>query len=205
MNQGKYIVIEGLEGCGKGTQVARLVEYLSPRIISVREPGSTPVAEAIRTILKSPGIAKTPRTNLYLFVAARVDLADSIIRPALQSGRTVVGDRNWLSSLAYQGSEAVEIEEIVKLNQLALGDLYVPDLMILIDADPLRCIERLRQRSGDEADRFDYFGVEAFDKLQAARQAYLREVKRFANHVIVDGNLTVEEVWQLIKQAVDAR
>src|SRR5689334_2159198 len=103
--RGKLFVVEGVEGAGKSVQAKLLAERLRElgrSVVEVREPGSTPIAQELRRILLDVNIGRTAVTNVLLFTAARVELWEDVIKPALDAGNDVVSDRNWLSSAAYQ-------------------------------------------------------------------------------------------------------
>jgi dTMP kinase len=200
MLHGKYIVIEGLDGSGKTTQHKKLLEYLGETARGVREPGGTPMGEAIRTIVKDASLPRLPRTNVYLFSAARVELIDEVIRPAITAGQHVVADRNWLSTVAIQSSEGVEnIDEIYQLCKLATGEFFVPDLLIFIDTDVSSCRQRLTERGNTKADYFDELGENYFTRV---REAYLKHVKELPHYTIVDGNTTPGNVHAAIRNAL---
>lgn len=197
--RGKYIVIEGLDGSGKTTQYQKLLDYLGNTALGVREPGGTPMAEDIRTSLKNPDIPRSPRTNVFLFSAARADLSDTVIRPALAAGQHVLSDRNWLSTLAMQTAEGADVSEITTLSKIACGDLLTPDLTLLIDLDPKICSSRLHARGGAEADFFDKKGITFFTRV---REAYLKEVGQLSNAHIIDGSPPPDRVWESIEKVV---
>lgn len=190
MKRGKYIVIEGLDGSGKSTQHQRLLEYLGNKAIGVREPGGTAMAEAIRTLVKDAALPRAPRTNSYLFAAARAELADTIIQPALAKGRHVIADRNWLSTIAYQGAEGVETTEIHQVNKLAMKELFYPDIVIFLDTSVAACQTRLASR-GDPSDYFEQRD-EAF--FQRVRHHYLAQLRTLPLACTIDGNQSPDEV-----------
>src|ERR1700709_179143 len=99
-----FISLEGVDGSGKSTQARLLVEALGEGTVAIREPGGTDAAERIRDLLADPPVPLEPRAELMLFCAARADLTERVIRPALEAGRTVVSDRFSDSSVAYQGA-----------------------------------------------------------------------------------------------------
>lgn len=200
-SRGRYIVIEGIDGSGKTTQFNRLLSHLDGAI-SVREPGGTPMGEHIRTILKDREIPRSGQTNAFLFAAARADLVDTAIRPAITSGSNVVADRNWLSTYAYQNAEGVDAEHIKQLNQIATSEFFEPDLVLLLDIDPAISQQRLEQRGGVEADFFDSKGHDYFVRV---REAYLSGVKQLKNGVVIDATGTPEEVWQRIQRILKER
>jgi dTMP kinase len=157
---GKFITFEGGEGAGKTTQAKALVERLRAagvKRLLAREPGGTPVGEQIRAIVKGD-IERSPRTELLLFEAARAELVDTVIRPALLAGTYVVADRFSDSTIAYQGfGRGLDIEEIRLANRIATGGL-IPDLTILLDIDPAAGLAR---SSGRDADGHDGTQFEA--------------------------------------------
>jgi dTMP kinase len=136
-----YIVLEGIVGSGKTTQVRKLVEYFrqSEKIVTqVREPGSSPIAEDIRHLAQAKSWADEtmhPLTNAYLYAAARAQTLETIVRPALGRGDIVISDRSWLSSCAIQGeAQGLGIERILEIN-LPIVSGILPDLIIYLDAD----------------------------------------------------------------------
>jgi len=168
------IVVEGPEGAGKSTLVRALADRLQAEgrpVITVREPGGTPVAEAAREVaLKFPH-DMAPAAELFLFLAARADLVHRIIRPALEAGDVVVADRFDLSTLAYQVAGAgLPYQEVAQAIRLATGGL-VPDVTLVLDI-PVE-VGRERQRAAHKVqDRFERQD-DAFHRrvLEAYRQA----------------------------------
>src|SRR5260370_24081163 len=143
-----FLVVEGMDGAGKSTQIDRLARWLTEagsRPVVTREPGATAIGERIREILLDPANdAMDPRTEALLYAADRAQHAAEVIRPALAAGRVVISDRYVDSSLAYQGlARGLGIERILDLNMWGTGDL-LPDLVILLDVAP----ELARARSG---------------------------------------------------------
>ncbi|MGD8373971.1 MAG: dTMP kinase [Candidatus Woesebacteria bacterium] len=192
----KYIVIEGLDGTGKTTQFNNTLDFLGANTLGVREPGGTLMAEQIRTLLKSKDLPRSAHTNMFLFSAARTDLIDSVIRPAIKDDKRVVSDRCWLSTVAYQAAEGADVNHIVNLSKIATGELFEPDLLILIDLDPEVCRQRLDGRGGSEADFFDSKGLDYFKRV---RHEYLNQAKQLKNAHIVDGKPSQDNVWKQIK------
>jgi dTMP kinase len=161
MARGRLIVFEGAEGAGKTTQIRLLAERLAPaRIacVAVREPGGTPVGDAIREILLDPEQQISPATEALLFMASRAELITREIKPALASGKIVLLDRFFLSTYAYQVvGRGLPKEDIRAANRLATGGL-VPELTVLLDVPPREGFERAdargkrdrMERSGDD-------------------------------------------------------
>lgn len=152
-----FIVVEGPEGAGKSTLVRWLGTKLvgqGHRVVAVREPGGTPVAEAARELaLRTPG-ELSPQAELFLILAARADLVDKVIRPALAVGATVLADRFGLSTMAYQvAGRGLPRREVATALRLATGGLE-PDLTLVLDV-PV-ALGRARQRdAGKRQDRFE--------------------------------------------------
>jgi dTMP kinase len=175
---GLFVTFEGIDRSGKTTQARLLCEALGPDALGVREPGGTDAGERIREILKDPAVELSPRTEALLFAAARAELVEQVIRPALEEGRTVVSDRFLDSSLAYQGgARGLGVEEVGRINRFALGGLR-PDLTLLLEIDPAAAADR-----AGESDRFENEGaelqrrvLEAYEELIAAEPARWRRI-----------------------------
>ena len=195
--KGNYIVIEGLDGCGKTTQYQRLLDHLGPSTVGVREPGGTPMAEAIRELLKEKDLPRSAHANLFLLSAARSDLIDKVIRPSIQRGLTVVSDRNWLSTAAYQRAEGASLEDIESISRLATNEFFAPDTVLLIDTDPATCAQRLQNRGNIQA---DYFDTKTEVYFKRVRQAYLDMAQRLPYITIIDGSPPPDKVWQQIQK-----
>jgi dTMP kinase len=176
--RGLFVTFEGIDRSGKTTQARLLCEALGPDALGVREPGGTEAGERIREILKDPAVELSPRTEALLFAAARAELVEQVIRPALEEGRTVVSDRFLDSSLAYQGgARGLGVEEVGRINRFALGGVR-PDLTLLLDIDPAAAANR-----AGESDRFEDEGaelqrrvLEAYEELIAAEPARWRRI-----------------------------
>jgi dTMP kinase len=158
---GLFVTIEGIDRSGKSTQAARLAEALGDDALLVREPGGTPAGERVRELLKDPAVEIDPRTEALLFAAARAQLVEGVIRPALDDGRVVVSDRFLDSSLAYQGhARGLGEQEVRRINEWATAGL-VPDLTVLLRIDPAVAAER----AGVDVDRFEAEGLELQRKV----------------------------------------
>lgn len=187
-DQGYFISLEGIDRSGKSTQAALLVKALGARAQLVREPGGTALSERVRQMLKDPTIPMTAHAEALLFAAARADLVEKVIRPALEEGRIVIADRYLDSSLAYQGvARALGSADIEAINEWATGGL-LPDLTLLIEIDPQRAIAR-----GVEAD--DRFEDEGLSFQLAIAAAYDELADRFAERITrVNGDREPAEV-----------
>jgi dTMP kinase len=204
---GKFITFEGGEGCGKSTQVRRLkseLEKLGIRVLLTREPGGTALAEKIRTLLKDE--SEDPpcdRAELLLFLAARAQLTEKVIAPALASGVWVISDRFSDSTVAYQGyGRGLPLPLIRTANDFACGEIR-PDMTVLLDVDPATAEARMRRREEDtatSADRIELAGDDFHRRLREGFDEIARSepdrVKR------VDAGGTPEEVqeriWKLL-------
>ncbi len=167
--RGRLISVEGLDGTGKSTVCDSLRARLAAAGIDVvlhREPGGTPLGERIRGLLKDPEAHFGARAELLLFAAARAELVDSVIEPALRAGRWVLLDRFTDSTLAYQGAGRGLGEELTAgANQLATGGL-TPDRTLLLQLPPELRAERLGGR-GEVADRLELAGAAMFERAGA--------------------------------------
>ena len=162
--RGLFVTFEGIDRSGKTTQAALLVEALGEDALGVREPGGTPAGERLRDVLKDPSLALSPQSEALLFAAARAELVEQVIRPALAEGRVVISDRYLDSSLAYQGAaRGLGVDEVARINAFATGGLE-PDLTFLLDLDVSAAAAR-----GGESDRFEQEGAEL---QRAVGQAY---------------------------------
>lgn len=188
-----YIAFEGVEGSGKSTvihAVAERLEALGRAVVVVREPGGTPVAEAIRAVVLGDQ-DMSDWTEALLFAAQRSDLAERVIRPALNRGAVVLGDRSVYSSLAYQGVvRGLGLERVRVVNEAGLGGTW-PDQVVLLDLDPEHGLERQSDpdRIGGTGLTFHEAVARAYSDLAAA------EPDRF---LVVDGSGTIEEIANLI-------
>lgn len=193
-----FISLEGVDGSGKSTQARLLAEALGPETVAIREPGGTDAAERIRELLADAALPLEPLAELLLFLAARADLTERVIIPALDGGRDVVADRFSDSSVAYQGSaRGLGVGEVISLCDQATEGLW-PDLTLLLKIDPEVSLVR--------ADGEDRFEAEGLDLQRAVAVAY-EEIARIASDrfVVIDAEGSVEEIHRRVLEAVDAR
>jgi dTMP kinase len=198
---GRFIVVEGLEGAGKTSAIHTIQQWLNEHqipFISTREPGGTPLAEQIRTLVKQVQDEKVaPETELLLMYASRVQLVKTVIQPALQQGIWVVGDRHDLSSRAYQGGGRQLDESLINsIRQVVLGDL-TPDLTLYLDIDPAIGLQRAQARG--ELDRIEQEQLAFF---QRTRAKYLQIAATEPNIVTIDASQSMEQVQQQILNAL---
>lgn len=202
MPSGCFIVLEGPEGAGKTTLAAALVARMRRdglEVVSIREPGGTPVAEALRGELLDRDREWTPEAELLYMVTARADLVTHVIRPALAAGKVVLSDRYDLSTMAYQGAgRGLPMDQVRWVNGAATGGL-VPDLTLVLDLDP--AVGRARQAAaGKGADRLERESVAFHDRVAAA---YLAATGPGVHHLNAGASpLTVlESAWRLLSAA----
>jgi dTMP kinase len=168
--RGLFVTFEGIDRSGKTTQARLLCEALGADALGVREPGGTPAGERVRDLLKDAAVPLGSEAEALLFAAARAELVEKVIGPALEGGRVVVSDRFLDSSLAYQGgARGLGIEEVEAANRLATGGL-VPDLTFLLELDTATAAQRAgeRDRFEDEGAELQQAVLEAYERLVAA-------------------------------------
>ena len=195
-SRGIFISFEGIDGCGKSTQVKLLVEYLNQsgnETTMVREPGGTKISEEIRDILLNRHLDNIcDRTEALLMTGSRSQLTNEIILPYLKKGLNVVADRYYDSTLAYQGGgRELDLEWLIKLNHFATYNLD-PNITFFIDIDP----KEAQKRKNQEEDRIERAGID----LQArVRNAYIELAQRFKErYVSIDGNASVNTIHEKI-------
>ena len=198
-----FITLEGPEGSGKTSQLPALAHYLRDagyEVVVTREPGGTAVGDQIREVLMSlKNVAIVPRTEILLFLAARAQHVDSLIRPALEAGKLVLCDRFSDSTLAYQGyGHKTDLETLRSLLNFSTGGL-IPDLTLLLDLPVEIGFERKRDNSA-EWNRLDAYN-QAFH--QRVRQGYLdlatAEPERW---IIIDATKSKNEVQLAMRAAI---
>ncbi|AJP44247.1 MAG TPA: dTMP kinase [Alteromonas australica] len=199
MKHGKFIVVEGLEGAGKSSVIGLVKNTLIDAGISVeltREPGGTPMAEAIRECVKhdwEESVAE--ETELLLMYAARVQLLKNRILPALERGCWVVGDRHDLSSQAYQGGgRGVDASTMQAISEIALGG-FKPDLTLYLDVEPATGLARARGRG--ELDRIEQAGLAFFERTRAR---YLSLAENDNSIVVVNAMNDMPEVHRDVQR-----
>lgn len=202
MQRGKFLTIEGTEGVGKSTNLAFVADWLRGRgieVIVTREPGGTPLAEEIRSLLLSKREEPFDETaELLLVFAARAQHLAQVIKPALARGAWVLSDRFTDATFAYQGGgRGLSKATIEQLEQLVQGDLR-PDLTLILDIDVELGLNRARQRG--ELDRFESEAVVFFERVRAAyRQRAESAPNRYA---VVDAGKALDEVQIEIDQVL---
>ena len=172
---GRFLVLEGIDGCGKTTQLRALADWLpgsglmppAAALVCTREPGGTPLGRALRQLLLQPpeGAAPVPRSELLLYAADRAQHVDTLVRPALAAGHWVLSDRFSGSTAAYQGSgRGFDPALIATLEQIATAGLR-PDLCIWLDLPPALAINR-RRALGNPDDRIEAEGLAFLERVR---------------------------------------
>ena len=205
MTRGKFITLEGPEGAGKSTQAAMLISKLEARGLEVlysREPGGTPMGEAVRGILQynTAGEAPCPESEVLLFEASRAQLVRHVLLPALDRGTWVVCDRYADSTTAYQGfGRGFPVETIEQLNTFAIG-AAIPDMTLLLDVNVTLGLQRCEDRKRGGAAKYDRIESEALDFHERVRQGYLTLARRNpSRYRVIDAmrppDLVASDLW----------
>lgn len=197
--RGLFVVLDGVDGCGKSTQAQRLVKALTARgraVLHVREPGSTALGEALRALLLQGSEEFDATTEVLLFAAARRHLLVHVIEPALQAGKDVVCERFHASTYAYQGAAGGfgDVRALGFLREFA--DVNAPDLEVVLDVDPVRAA----QRRGADRDRIERRGAAYQARVAAAYRDYVLHVR---NARLVDANAGLDDVAARVLAEVD--
>lgn len=200
MKKGLFITLEGADGCGKTTQLNLLKEYLTSRgyeIVVTREPGGKGLGEKLREILLNYDGEVSDRCEAFLYLADRAQNIDTIIKPAINSGKIVLCDRHTDSSVAYQGyGREQNIDNINMLNELAVNGVH-PDLTIVFDIDT----ETSMARVGAEKDRLESAGIEFHKRV---RNGYLEIAKKNSQRIkVVDASQTIEDVQRDVIKIIE--
>ena len=204
------IVLEGPEAVGKSTQLRRLVEWLRGAgldVLSLREPGGTPVGDELRRIVLDPAASLAPRTEALLFMASRAELVDRVIRPALGENKVVVLDRFFLSTYAYQiFGRGLSPTDVRAANRFATGGL-VPDLTLLLRMPLAESLKRLgRRRAGQ--DRIEQASRDFHERVAGAFEVFATNDWQGANPeggriVAIDAMGSEEEVFARLRSVVE--
>lgn len=202
MKQGRFVSFEGIEGCGKTTQISILSEYLKKRSIAhtiTREPGGTAVGDGIRKIvLNSETIHLTAASELLLFYASRSQNIAEKIKPALDRGEMVICDRFYHASMAYQGyGRGIPIDFIERLTDLVC-DRFRPEITILLDIEPAMGLHRARLRNHQQVADEGRFEAEDLEFYSKIRDGYLELAARDPAIRIIEADRPVDIVHREI-------
>jgi dTMP kinase len=204
MPEGKYIVIEGHDGTGKTTQASLLQQYLETlgkNVVHLKEPGGSPVAEAIRSVILDGHLERTPMTNILLFTANRHELWHAKIKPALQAETWVVATRNYWSTLTYQGyGEGMNTSIITAITSTFTDVRYMnPDYGVILTLEGDEAKERIAQRGE----------LEAPDTFESKDSKFQQRVSRGYHSLAADYNIetinaskSIEDVHNEIRQRI---
>ncbi len=195
----KFITFEGIEGSGKSTQVKKLHAFFLEKNIDAiltREPGGTFAGEKIREILIDEKIEKLEaKTELFLNFAARLEHVEKLIKPSLAQGKTVISDRFFDSTFAYQGNAFGLDETLIEdVKKMAISD-FAPDITFLIDVPVEAAFARIQTRADNN--RYEKLG---FDFHQKVRDGFLQLAKKNPRIKVIDGTKNQQEVFAEIIQ-----
>ena len=196
-----FFSFDGVDGVGKTTQIDLFCDWLRERghdVVTCRDPGSTGLGEVLRTILLNRhDLSIDRRSEMLIYMAARAQLVAEIIRPALQTGKTVVSDRFLLANVVYQGhAGGVPVENVWQVGTVAVAGEY-PSLVLLLDMT----VEDAEARRGREPDRMEGQGL---DYLRRVRDGFLEEARRRPTEIaVINAARTVDEVQADIRAAAE--
>lgn len=201
--KGQFIVVEGIEGAGKSSAIAVIENFLRERNISfinTREPGGTPLAEKLRTLVKEPSDEViTPECELFLMYASRSQLLANKILPALNDGQWVIGDRHDLSSRAYQGGGREFNDTVIDNIATITLNGFKPNFTLYLDIDPELGLARAQARG--DLDRIEQEKIDFFHRV---RNRYLQLATLDDSIFMVDASQQMEQVHHTITQLLEA-
>lgn len=203
MKQGLFLTLEGVDGCGKSTQLCFLTEYLKQKgldVLLTREPGGCAISEQVREILLSPeNKAMSAETEMLLYAAARTQHIAEKILPALEAGKVVLCDRYLDSSIAYQGyGRELGEARVRQINWYAI-ERCMPDATFLFLLEVERSFERIRQ-GRESKDRLEQESRGFFERVDFGFHALAQQEKRIR---VIDAARSVEQVWAELREKVD--
>lgn len=198
-----FLSLDGVDGGGKSTQLALLADWLRARqwdVVVCRDPGSTQLGETLRQIvLQGHDTPIHPTAEMLIYMAARAQLVEEVIRPALARGQTVLCDRFLLANVVYQGhAGGLEVDRLWAIGETATGGLH-PDLTVVLDLD----VPTAARRLGEKLDRMEGRGSQYFERVRAG---YLIEARRHHERIaVVPADGDIQTVQQAIRAVVDSR
>ena len=203
MTRGRFISLDGIDGAGKSSQIARLADWLRSQgraVTTCRDPGSTAVGDAVRAILLDRhDLHLAPTAEMFLYMAARAQLVAEVVAPALARGEWVVSDRYLLSNVVYQGhAGGLDPEDVRGVGSVATGGL-LPDLVLLLDVDLDTSARRLDRPLDKLENRGDAY-------RRRVREGYLAEARRDPDRTcVIDAAAGIDAVAARIRAAVGER
>ena len=220
---GKFIVIDGPDGAGKGTQIERLKALITERggeWVYAKDPGGTPIGDRIRHILLGYDLSEMdPHCEALLFMASRAQLVAEVVRPAVAAGKTVVGDRFISATCAYQVAAGFPRDDVIALGRLAVGQTW-PDLTVVLDVPPEVGFERTgrspqqarRPRKSANSDQLNMFADAQVDAMERRPLDFHRRVRQNFRDLpsfypapveVIDGTLEPDAVFAAIQEALE--
>ena len=198
--KGLFITFEGIDGCGKSTQLNLLSEYLKSEgleVVITREPGAKGLGEKLREILLNYEGDVSSNCEAFLFLADRAQHIDTLVKPAIEAGKVVLCDRHTDSTIAYQGyGRGVDLEQIKMLNRIATSGL-VPDLTFVFDLD----VEISQMRVGKTKDRMESAGDDFHNRV---RKGYLEITKQEPERVkVINSDDSIDNIFKKVKQEIN--
>ncbi len=197
---GIFVGFEGIDGAGKTTLIAHVLKKLveqSCRVVTTREPGGTPIGNAIRGILQHSPAHLSSLAEAFLFAADRAEHMAAVVAPALTKGDIVLSDRTYLSSMVYQANETVSQETIFEINQIALQNIPL-DLVVFVNISPEDAAVRFSARTEGKT-RFEARGIEYFKKVQARYHDLLQKISPV---VVVGGTEEIATSATVVAQKI---
>lgn len=199
-NKGLFITFEGIDGCGKTTQLNLLAEYLKQKgleVVITREPGATGLGKKLREILLNYDGEVSPNCESFLFLADRAQHIDTLVKPSIEAGKIVLCDRHTDSTVAYQGyGRGLDLERIKMLNNLATSGIK-PDLTFVFDID----VKTGQSRVGKTKDRMESAGIDFHNKV---RNGYLEIAKQEPERVkVINSNDNIENIFEQVKKYIE--
>ena len=196
-----FITFEGLDFCGKSTQVELLKTYLEDlgnKVFLIREPGGVRISEKIRELLLDNNNSEMfAQTELLLFAASRSQLVRETILPHLTGGEIVLSDRFHDSSIAYQGfGREIDKDFVIKLQQFAIGDA-IPDITFFIDSPVEESLKRRQLKSKNDLDRIEVSETDFYERVRNGYKFLSQEEERF---ITIDGLMKIDDIHSEIKK-----